>query len=98
MKALREIGFAKAAKFLVFTALYLGFRALPIPQLRAAYLRLLGARIGPNTILHSVKFMNYYRTGFSGLTIGRDCFIGEETLLDLASPLTLEDQVTLAER
>lgn len=98
MKALREIGLGKAFKFLAFTALYLGYRALPLPQLRAIYLRMLGAKIGQNTILHTVKFMNYYRTGFGGLTIGRDCFVGEETILDLASPLTLEDQVTLAER
>ncbi len=98
MKAYQEIGMAKSLKFLVFTFLYLIYRAIPFPQFRSVYLRLLGAKIGSNCIIHDVRFFNYYRTGFGGLTIGNDCFLGDETLIDLAAPVVLEDQVTLAER
>ncbi len=98
LKAYREIGFAKSVRFAVFTAAYVIYRALPLPQLRSFYLRLLGAKIGPGTIIHGARFFNYYRMGFSALTIGKECFIGDDTLIDLAAPVTLEDQVTLAER
>lgn len=98
MKALRAIGLKVAFRYGIFTLLYLVYRSLPVSQLRIPFLRLLGAKIGSNCVMHSVKFFNYYRTGFAGLTMGNDCFIGDESLLDLAAPLTLEDQVTLAER
>jgi acetyltransferase-like isoleucine patch superfamily enzyme len=66
--------------------------------LRAAWLRLLGARIGRRTIVHDVRFFNLYRRGLSGLDIGPECFLGDECLLDLAEGIQLEPQVTLAER
>lgn len=68
------------------------------PQLRAPYLRLLGARIGAGTIIHDVRFFNVYRTGFRGLEMGRNCFIGDECLLDLADRIVMADHVTLSER
>ena len=34
-----------------------------VPQLRAPWLRLLGARVGRGTILHDVRFFNLYRRG-----------------------------------
>lgn len=98
MKAFGEIGLRKSIKFALFTVLHLGFRALPLPQLRTVYLRVLGATVGKDCIIHNVRFFNYYRTGFTGLRIGNCCFLGDECLLDLAAPITLEDHVTLAER
>jgi maltose O-acetyltransferase len=65
---------------------------------RAAWLRLLGARIGSRVVLHDVRFFNLYRRGPGGLRIGDDCFLGDECLLDLAEEIHLEGQVTLAER
>jgi acetyltransferase-like isoleucine patch superfamily enzyme len=98
VKALREIGFGKAFRFGFFTLALLPYRLLSFPQLRAPYLRLLGARIGARSLLHDVRFFNVYRRGFPGLVIGRECFLGDECLLDLAEAVVLEDQVTLAER
>jgi acetyltransferase-like isoleucine patch superfamily enzyme len=98
VKALREIGLAKAFRFGFFTLALLPYRLLLFPQLRAPYLRLLGARIGPRSLLHDVRFFNLYRRGLAGLVIGRECFLGDECLLDLACDVTLEDQATLAER
>lgn len=98
MKALGEIGWRRAARFGFYTAAMFPYRLAPVPQLRAPWLRLLGAHIGPRTILHDVRFFNLYRRGLGGLHIGRECFLGEECLLDLAEAVVLEDQVTLAER
>jgi acetyltransferase-like isoleucine patch superfamily enzyme len=98
VKALAEIGWARALRFGWFTAAMVPYRLLPVPQLRAPFLRLLGARVGGGTILHDVRFFNLYRRGLAGLEIGEDCFIGDECLLDLAEGVRLERQVTLAER
>jgi maltose O-acetyltransferase len=98
VKALAEIGWARAARFGFFTLATVPYRLLFFPQLRAPWLRLLGARIGPRTIVHDVRFFNLYRRGFAGLEIGAECFLGDECLLDLAEGIRLERQVTLAER
>lgn len=98
MKALGEIGAARALRFGALTLALALYRLLLFPPLRAAFLRLFGARIGAGTILHDVRFFNLYRRGLSGLEIGDDCFLGDECLLDLAEGIRLERQVTLAER
>jgi maltose O-acetyltransferase len=98
VKALREIGLARAFRFGFSTLSMIPYRLLLFPQLRAPFLRLLGARIGRGTLFHDVRFFNLYRRGLSGLDVGADCFLGDECLLDLAEEIHLEDQVTLAER
>jgi acetyltransferase-like isoleucine patch superfamily enzyme len=98
VKALGEIGLARAARFGFFTLALLPYRALLFPQLRAPYLRLFGARIGRRAILHDVRFFNLYRRGLPGLRIGEECFLGDECLIDLADEVRLHEQVTLAER
>jgi acetyltransferase-like isoleucine patch superfamily enzyme len=98
MRALREIGLRRAVRFGVFTLAMAPYRLLLFPQLRAPFLRLLGARIGSGSVLHDVRFFNLYRRGLAGLSVGAQCFIGDECLLDLAEEIRLEDQVTLAER
>jgi len=98
MKALKEIGIAKAARFGVLTLLMVLYRVLIVPQLRVPFLCLLGAHIGKNVIIHPVSFFNHYRCGFSGLKVGDNCFLGNECLVDLAGTVILENDVTLAER
>ena len=98
MKALAEIGWARALRFGFFTAAMIPYRLLLVPQLRAPWLRLLGARVGRGSIVHDVRFFNLYRRGMGGLEIGDECFLGDECLLDLAEGIRLERQVTLAER
>jgi maltose O-acetyltransferase len=98
MKALHEIGWTKTVRFL-FTSLYLaGFRLLIFPPLRSIALVLVGVKIGKDTVIHDVRFFNAYRTGFSGLSLGKRCFVGDECLIDLADKVVLADDVTLAER
>jgi acetyltransferase-like isoleucine patch superfamily enzyme len=98
LKALSEIGWGRAARFGFFTLAMLPYRFALFPQLRAPWLRLLGARVGRGTIVHDVRFFNLYRRGLAGLQIGDECFLGDECLLDLAEGVRLERQVTLAER
>jgi maltose O-acetyltransferase len=98
VKALQEIGARKALRFGFFTLALVPYRILLFPPLRALYLRLLGARIGPRSILHDIRFFNLYRRGLGGFVIGRECFLGDECLIDLAEGVVLQDQVTLAER
>jgi acetyltransferase-like isoleucine patch superfamily enzyme len=98
VKALGEIGWGRAARFGFFTLAMVPYRLALFPQLRAPWLRLLGARIGRGTVLHDVRFFNLYRRGLGGLEIGEECFVGDECLLDLAEGVRLERQVTLAER
>jgi acetyltransferase-like isoleucine patch superfamily enzyme len=92
VKALDEIGLGRALRFGFFTLAMVPYRMALVPQLRAPWLRMLGARIGRRTLLHDVRFFNLYRRGLAGLDVGEEC------LLDLAEGVTLERQVTLAER
>ena len=98
MKAVDEVGWAKAARFGALTLAMVPYRLALFPPLRTAWLRILGARIGSRVILHDVRFFNLYRRGLSGLSLGDDCFLGDECLLDLAEGIELGPQVTLAER
>jgi maltose O-acetyltransferase len=98
MKALQEIGLKKAFKFVIFTFIEFFLGLLFIPQLRVIFLRLLGATIGKETIIHRINFMNLYRGSFKNLKIGDYCFIGRDVLLDLTGQITLGNHVTLSER
>jgi acetyltransferase-like isoleucine patch superfamily enzyme len=98
VKALDEIGWRRAFRFGFYTLAMLPYRLALVPQLRAPWLRLLGARIGRRVLVHDVRFFNLYRRGLSGLEIEDECFLGDECLLDLAEGIHLERQVTLAER
>jgi hypothetical protein len=58
VKALDEIGWGRAFRFGWTTLAMLPYRAALVPQLRAPWLRLLGARIGRRTVVHGVRFFN----------------------------------------
>jgi len=98
VKALSEIGPRRALRFVWSRFLLAIFRVTPFPPLRSVFLRLCGATVGTDTILHRFTLINVDRGGFSALRIGNKCFIGDEVLVDLAAPVILEDHVTLAAR
>ena len=98
MKAIREVGWARAFRFLWVSLLLSIFRRTWVSPVRVAFLRLCGARVGRGVIVHRVSLINVDRGGFRSLTIGDSCFVGDEVLLDLAAPVVLEEQVTLATR
>ena len=98
MKAVRQVGLARVTRFLWTSVLLIVVERTWIPPVRAFVLRRFGARIGRNVVIQRVSFMNVDRGGFQALQVGDNCFIGHEVLLDLAAPIVLEDDVTLAAR
>ncbi len=98
MKAAREVGWRKIWRFGFMTLAMVPYRLALFPPVRVGLLRLYGARIGKRVVMHDTRFFNLYRRGLKGLTIGEECFIGDECLLDLAEGIHLKEQVTLAER
>lgn len=103
MRAIEEVGYKKTAKFLFFVIVQVVYHNLidhmfRISHIRKLFLEILGARFGKDTILMDVHFFNWHHTGPGGFKTGTDCFIGDETLIDLYDKVTLEDQVTIAQK
>lgn len=100
MKAAREVGWRRLARYGGWSGFSALLRATPTPVLRAALLRLAGATIGPGTIIQpGLRLENADRhRGLGALAVGRDCWIGHDVHLDLAEDVVLGDQVTLSSR
>lgn len=103
MRVIDELGLRKIFRFTLYSFLQVLYHLLidhlfQLPPARKLFLILLGAKIGSNSIIMNVKFFNWHHRGPGGLNIGKDCFIGDETLIDLYDKVVLEDQVTLAQR
>ncbi len=103
MKGVEEIGIRKSIRFVLYSFLQVIYHQmidhfLRIPQARKFFLQILGAKIGKSSVIMDVKFFNWYHTGPGGMTIGNECYIGDEALIDLYDKVILEDQVTLAQK
>lgn len=102
-RAIDEVGTRKTMRFILYCVVQIIYHnlidhILYYSTARKLFLQLLGAEIGKYSILMNVKFFNWHHSGPSGLKIGKECFIGDETLMDLYEPIILEDQVTIAQR
>jgi acetyltransferase-like isoleucine patch superfamily enzyme len=65
-------------------------------DLNVAMLRAFGARVGQNVrVWPPVTLHNHMREGYRNLTIGDNCVVHGNTYLDLTSPITLEQGVSL---
>ena len=98
MKALGEIGILKGAKFIFYSLFSSFLNSTLIFPFRSYLLRLAGAQIGRNSVIHKSSYINHYQGGFRNLYIGNECFIGEDTSLDLYGKIVLGDQVTISHR
>ncbi len=98
MKALREVGLRRAFRFVVMSLAVWLAGVAPLPPFRKFATSLFGASIGDDTILLPIKFINPDRCGFSGLVIGSECFIGADTMFDLAEKITIGNRVTFGPR
>lgn len=103
MKAVEEIGIRKSWRFFIYSVVQILYHQfivhlLFLPIFRKIFLQVLGAKIGTGSIIMDIRFFNWHHTGPGGLKIGKDCFIGDETLIDLYAEVILEDQVTIAQR
>lgn len=103
MKGSREIGSKKTFRFLLYSILHVIYHNVIdhfffIPSVRKLYLQLVGAKIGNDSVIMDVRFFNWHHKGPKGLSIGNECYIGDESLIDLYDSVILEDQVTLAQK
>jgi len=103
IKAVQELGLKKSIRFAIYSFLQVFYHQLtahllPFPLIRKLFLIVLKARIGKDAIIMDVKFFNWHHRGPGGLVVGKDCFIGDEVIIDLYDEVILEDQVTLAQR
>ena len=103
MKAIEEIGTRRILKFIIFSLISSLYHLLidhvfNLPPFRKYFLIILGAKVGRDSILMNVEFFNWHHGGTGVLKIGNECFIGDETLIDLYGHVHLEDQVTIAQR
>lgn len=103
MRAIEEVGYKKTAKFLFYIAVQIAYHNVidhifNVSHIRKLFLSILGANFGKDTILMDVHFFNWHHKGLTGFKTGKDCFIGDETLIDLYDKVTLEDQVTIAQK
>lgn len=98
MKSFQAIGPAKSIRFLLYTPFCSFLHWIIIPQLRGILLQLVGTTIGNDTIVLDAYFENVYHYGFKKLIIGKNCFIGNQAMLDVRGGITLEDYVTLSNR
>jgi len=95
---IKEVGIKRVWKYLIVGLWELIFRFLPYSPLRIAWMKIGGARIGKNSYIDQITFMNLDRTGLKGLAIGKKVYIGPSALLDLAGSISLEDHVTVSAR
>ncbi|MEK7577793.1 MAG: acyltransferase [Patescibacteria group bacterium] len=97
MKALQTIGIWQAMRFVWFQW-YGWLIHISLPPIRVWLLQLVGAKVGKDTVIMDVRFINMHNHGFSKLHIGDRCFIGDEAMLDVRGEITLEDDVTISNR
>ncbi len=97
MRALHAIGFEKALAF-VWYGWFGWLLHISLPPVRVWLLRLVGARVGQDTVILDVDYANLYHYGFRRFRIGDRCFLGDGVLLDVRGGITLEDDVTLSNR
>lgn len=98
MNFYKEISLNTGSKFFAFSLIQIIYGLLIFPQLRSIFLSLLGAKINSSSIIMNVKIFNWHQKGPKALSIGKDSFIGDETLLDLYDDIVIGDEVTIAQR
>lgn len=98
MKAIKELGSAQIIKFFLFTFVNVLYSYCTFPPVRKFFLKAFGAEIKTDSIIMNVKLINWHKRGIGGLKVGKECFIGDETLIDLYDEVIFDDQVTIAQR
>ena len=97
MKIIETIGLGKAIRF-VWYSWFLWLIHISLPPFRVLLLRWAGAKIGSDTIILDVVFVNVYHYGFSKVRIGKRCYLGDGVMIDVRGGVVLEDDVTLSNR
>jgi acetyltransferase-like isoleucine patch superfamily enzyme len=98
MKALNEVGLKKALSFVFYQIVSKLLHWVIIPTFRIGVMKILGAKIGSNSVILDVDFTNLHHYGFRKLRIGNNCFIGDGAMLDCRGGIKLDDDVTISNR
>ena len=72
-------------------------RMLPYPNLRVVFLKLLGAKIADDAIIHEVIFQNPYVNGFKNLIVESKATIQPGCIIDLADKVILREMCTISQ-
>lgn len=94
MKAIQQIGIRKAATYGAMHLVQLFLKLLE-PASRRLVLKAFGAQVGQDAIVHDIRFLNLYRTGLPGLSIGDCCFLSDLVIFDMAERVTLGNHVSV---
>ncbi len=98
MKIIKETSLKRIIRYIEYKIVLVIYRMLLLPPLQILLLKVLGAKIGKNTIIENPSFYNLYVKGFSNLTIGDNAYIGQECLFDLANKINIGNNVTISAR
>ncbi|MFC1866658.1 acyltransferase [Thermodesulfobacteriota bacterium] len=69
---------------------------MPTPQSRVFFLRLFGARIAKDCLIHEVLFQNLGQNGFRNLIMESKATIQSGCILDLAEKIILREKATVS--
>lgn len=98
LKTLKTVGIKTAFAFIGFALFSKILRIVLFPQVRAGLMRMFGAKIGENTIVFDVTFASLHNYGLKRLSIGINCFLGDDVLLDCRGGIEIEDEVIISNR
>jgi acetyltransferase-like isoleucine patch superfamily enzyme len=87
----------RGRRFLIYMLLEKIQRLLPYPNLRVAFLKLLGANIADDAIIQEVIFQNPYVNGFRNLIMESKVTIQPGCIIDLADKVILREMCTVSQ-
>lgn len=95
-KLISNIKTRRGRKFLIYMLLEKIQRFFPYPNLRVFFLKLLGAKIADDAVIHEVIFQNPYVNGFKNLIMESKASIQPGCIIDLADKVILKEMCTIS--
>jgi len=94
---IKEVGIKRCILYGVGSLWNFLFKFIFLSPMRIGFLKAIGVKIGNGTVIEEIQFINWHHKGFSNLKIGKKCFLGTNTIIDLADKIVIEDEVTIAQ-
>ncbi len=96
-KLVNNIKSSRGRRFLIYMLLEKIQRLLPYPNLRVMFLKLLGAKVADDVIIHETIFQNPYVNGFRNLIMESKASIQPGCIIDLADKVILREMCTISQ-